>query len=154
MRWKWLSETRSRGGGGSAGRFFFSENLTKMLNFFGFWRVSRHPHPRAQFSKSPPRPRQIKGPELRPAASTLGLWNASWPGLWLWKLCPGAGVSAVQQMCGGVSDGRWLTKKWWSIGFIVRFKFVCMYTCIVEIKCLKILFLYSGQWMFAVYQIS
>ena len=119
---------------------FFSENLTKMLNFFGFWRVSRHPHPRAQFSKSPPRPRQIKGPELRPAASTLGLWNASWPGLWLWKLCPGAGVSAVQQMCGGVSDGRWLTKKWWSIGFIVRFKFVCMYTCIVEIKCLKILF--------------
>ena len=52
---------------------FFSENLTKMLNFFGFWRVSRHPHPRAQFSKSPPRPRQIKGPELRPAASTLGL---------------------------------------------------------------------------------
>ena len=51
-------------------------------------------------------------------------------------------------MCGGVSDGRWLTKKWWSICFIVRFKFVCMY--VVEMKCLKILFLYIGQWIFAV----
>ena len=119
--WTWLSETRSRGGGGSAAQFF-SEKWGKIPYFFAFWRVSRHPQPRAPFSKSPPRPRQIKGPELRPAASTLGLWNASWPGLWLWKLCPGPGVSAGQQM----------------------------YVCIVEIECLKILFLYIGQWIFAV----
>ena len=129
---------------------FFSLKNEGKHYFFALGRVSRHPHPRARFSKSPPRPRQIKGPELRPAASTLGLWNASWPGLWLWKLCPGPGVSAVQQMCGGVSDGRWLTKKWWSIGFIVRFK--CMYTCMyVYMYCwnkmfkIFLLFRYSGE---------
>jgi hypothetical protein len=46
--WTWLSETRSRGGGGSAGRLFFSDKRRKTLYFFAFWCVSRHPHPRAQ----------------------------------------------------------------------------------------------------------
>jgi hypothetical protein len=57
---------------------FFSAKWTKILDFFGFWRVSRHPHPRAQFSKS----RQAsanRGPAygLRPPPS--GLWMP--PGL-------------------------------------------------------------------------
>ena len=139
MRWKWLSETRSRGGGGSAAQFFFflrNEGREFIFSLWGALPADRHPQPRAQFSKSPPGPRQIQGPELRPAASTMVLWNASWPGLWLWKLCPGPGVSAVQGMCGGVSAGRWLAKKWsMSYRSFQIWMNVCMY--VVEIKCLK-----------------
>ena len=91
--WTWLSETRSRGGARRAAQFFSSEKRPK-LEIFAFWRDSRHPQTRAQFSKS-----RRASANRRPRPTACGLH----PGppkclvarLGLWKLCPGPGVSAV-----------------------------------------------------------
>jgi hypothetical protein len=99
---------------------FFSEKRPKLV-ILAFWRVSRHPQPRAQFSKSDDQ----ESADLRPAA---------WPGLRLVKLGPGPGVSAVSKCCGCslLSAGRWLAKKWFQI-----WMYVCMYLCWWNKMCLK-----------------
>ena len=81
--WKWLSETRSRGGGGSAGQFFFWKT-TETWNFaFG----ARKP--------TPPGPGRNLVSHDQDAAD---LRPAAWPGLRLSKFRPGPGVSAKRNV--------------------------------------------------------
>ena len=79
MWWKWLSETRSRGGARRAAQFFFWKR-TETWNF-GF--LARKPTPPAQGPIVQSHDQDAA--DLRPAA---------WPGLRLRKLGPGPGVSA------------------------------------------------------------
>ena len=103
MRWKWLSETRSRGGGGRAGRFFHSEK-NEWIYFHFFAAQADTPTP---------------GPDF-PSHAGVAALRASADRLRLWKSGPGAGVSG-----GGVS----MVADWRKSGqcLIVGFKFVCMY---------------------------
>ena len=125
--WTWLSETRSRGGGGSAGRFFF-RCLKETTLFFCFF--LRKPTPPAQGPMFPSlRPGLGKSKAqnygLRPPPGAFEMPRGL--GFDFENCALGRGCRQCSRCVEGVSDGRWLTKKWWSIGFIVRFKFVCMY---------------------------
>ena len=117
--WTWLSETRSRGGARRAAQFFFCWKTTETWNF-GF--LARQPTPPAHGPMFPSRagPRQIGGPDLRPAASTLGLRNASWPGLDFENCALGRGCLQL------VAD-------WRKSGF--QFECMCACTYVDEIKC-------------------
>jgi len=72
----------------------FSDKWGKILYYSAFRRLSRHPQPMAQFSKS-----RRASANRRPRTTACGL--RPWPPkclvarLGLWKLCPGPGVSAV-----------------------------------------------------------
>ena len=52
---------------------FFSDILSEDTLFFRFGRANPTPPAQGAMFLSRARPRQIKGPELRPAASNLGL---------------------------------------------------------------------------------
>jgi len=93
---------------------FFSEKRPK-LEFLAFWRVSRHPQPRAQFEKSQPG-------VGRPSACRL-TWS------WTCQIAPWAGGVGSQQML-LVSAGV-LVADWRKSGgcLIVGFKLECMYVC-------------------------
>ena len=154
MWWKWLSETRSRGGGGSAARFFFPEKWGKTL-FFRFGARKPTPPPQGPIFQVSAQ----ASANQRPRTTACGLHPGPLKCLVAWAL-----TLKIVPWAGGVGSAADVWRcKWWSVidekvvvnRFYCSFQmyvymYVCIYICIVEIKCLKILFLYIGQWIFAV----
>jgi hypothetical protein len=95
---------------------FFSEKGAK-LEILAFWRVSRHPQPRAQFEKSQPG-------VGRPSACRL-TWS------WTCQIAPWAGdVGSVNV---AVAACLVLVGDWRKSGF--KFECMCACTYVDEMKC-------------------
>ena len=139
MRWKWLSETRNRGGGEALVVFFLKKSSCFRLS-------ARQPDTHTPGPNFP----SLRPGVGRPTAQNYGLrpppWafgDADWPGLWLWKLCPGAWVSGGFWRAVEVEVWWLLDEKVVNVLSFVLNLYVCMYV-------VEILFLYFGRWIFAV----
>ena len=128
--WTWLSETRSRGGGGSAARFFFPEKWGKTL-FFRFGARKPTPPPQGPIFQVSAQ----ASANQRPRTTACGLHPGPLKCLVAWAL-----TLKIVPWAGGVGSAADVWRcKWWSVidekvvvnRFYRSFQmYVYMYVCI------------------------